>query len=68
MSENNKILLALFTGAATVAIIGLLTSPEKANEIRKEVIDAAKFFSNKIITKAVEVAESTEKEFEGENY
>ena len=68
MSENNKILLALFTGAATVAIIGLLTSPEKANEIRKEVIDAAKYFSNKIINKAVEVAESTEKEFEGENY
>ena len=68
MSENNKILLALFTGAATVAIIGLLVSPEKANEIRREVIDAAKYFSNKIINKAVEVAESTEREFEGENY
>ena len=68
MSENNKILLALFTGAATVAILGLLVSSEKANEIRREVIDAAKYFSDKIINKEREVAETTEKEFDTENY
>lgn len=68
MSENNKVLLALFTGAATVAILGLLVSSEKANEIRREVIDAAKYFSDKIINKEREVAENAEKEFETENY
>ena len=51
MTENNKIILALFAGAFAVAAIGLLVSSEKGNHIRREIIDAAKYFSDKIINK-----------------
>ena len=51
MSENNKIILALFAGAAAVAAVGLLVSSEKGDVIRREIIDAAKYFSDKILHK-----------------
>jgi gas vesicle protein len=51
MSNSSKILVALLGGLAAGLVLGVLFAPEKGEDTRRKVSDAANDFSEKIKTK-----------------
>lgn len=48
MNNNSKVLLALLGGVAAVMAIGILLAPDKGEETRKKVSNAARKFTDKV--------------------
>ena len=53
-NEAGKTILALFTGIAVGAAIGVLIAPEKGEETRTKISDATNRFSHDVRNKVVE--------------
>jgi gas vesicle protein len=57
---NSKVLLAFLGGAAAGAVLGVLFSPGKGSEIRKDISEKAKSLADAILAKAEEIVDEAE--------
>jgi gas vesicle protein len=63
-NNSGKLVLALLTGAAIGATLGILLAPDKGSETRKKIIGGAKDFADNLKQKAKQRMEKFEEEFD----
>ncbi len=69
MTNNSKILLSLFAGAAAGTALSLLFAPKNGKDIRKNISDAAQDLNDKIMKKAEELVNKADETLErGKSY